>query len=467
MVSASARRRRREASANANEADAAANDWTQHAHAEDERRQHLERNPQLRRRLTLAQWNHRQDFLEERRWRREEMILIWEEAERARLQHEEPAQHILLMRDDACKLLSQTLRPRPMLTEWLVARHPFACIRMSRRVMLVMVPLALACACAAAVESRYLVCLACLLRAAAIWQSDVVHAGALAEPSALSAAHRISRGLSSPLLVAGRAANFAAFVALEIGGQYVGPDLPDLPGLPLRYLAAMLVLTSPPYIAGVLLMLWRGTADELEARGTLTGSTTKFVVDAAKEEALRAEDAECIVCFSEFSCGDACRKLPCGHFFHTECIDQWLAPPNGRARTSCPVCSRPLTGGFAPTEYDRIAFGLGAPSHGADEHTAQRARLWTVGYPRTDRLARLQVHFVQELDDCDDAERADDLRRKQFLYQLRLMRGLDDFFWYFYLEEANLGACLWGLVGLGHVFGGLRARVCASWFDGD
>ena len=171
MVSASARRRRREASAAADADNAAANDsandWTRHAHAEVERRQHLERNPQLRRRLTLAQWNHRQDFLEERRWRREEMILIWEEAERARLQQEEPAQHILLMRDDACKLLSKTLRPRPMLTEWLVARHPFACIRMSRRIMLVMVPLALACACAAAVESRYLVCLACILRAAA------------------------------------------------------------------------------------------------------------------------------------------------------------------------------------------------------------------------------------------------------------------------------------------------------------
>ena len=69
--------------------------------------------------------------------------------------------------------------------------------------------------------------------------------------------------------------------------------------------------------------------------------------DKKEQEALRAEDAECIVCFSEFSCGDACRKLPCGHFFHTECIDQWLAPPNGRARTSCPVCSQPLTGGFA------------------------------------------------------------------------------------------------------------------------
>ena len=114
MVSASARRRRREASADAVADTTVDNDWTRHAHAENERRQHLERNPQLRRRLTLAQWNHRQDFLEERRWRREEMILIWEEAERARLQQEEPAQHFVLMRleqhrADACKLLSLSL----------------------------------------------------------------------------------------------------------------------------------------------------------------------------------------------------------------------------------------------------------------------------------------------------------------------------------------------------------------------
>ena len=58
MVSASARRRRREASAAADADNAAAtdaaNDWTHHAHAEDERRQHLERNPQLRKRMQNA-----------------------------------------------------------------------------------------------------------------------------------------------------------------------------------------------------------------------------------------------------------------------------------------------------------------------------------------------------------------------------------------------------------------------------
>lgn len=492
MVSASARRRRREASAAADAADeadatdAAANEWTRHAHAEDERREHLERNPQLRRRLTLAQWNHRQDFLEERRWRREEMLVIWEEAERVRMQQGEPDDYVQARlerhRDDATKLLGATLRPRPTLSEWIVARHPFACIRMSRTTTRVVAPLALVCAFKAAVSGWYLACVACVVRGAALVQIDRVHAAALSEPNALCAAHRISRGLSSPILVAGSVANAGGyFVYFVVDLQYrmaqynlyVAHNGTPPPGMPLhlsppsvsevlwRLAAFALASAHVLYVAGVLAMLWTGSVDEIEARGTLTGSTTEFVVDAAKEEALRANDAECIVCFSEFSCGDACRKLPCGHFFHTECIDQWLAPPNGRARTSCPVCSRPLTGGFAPTEYDRIAFGLGAPSHGADEHTAQRARLWTVGYPRADHLARLQVHFVQELDGCDDAER-DEMRRKHFLFQLRLLRRLSDLVWEVHLG-GTLGSWMWDVAGLGHVFSGLRTWVCASW----
>ena len=101
--------------------------------------------------------------------------------------------------------------------------------------------------------------------------------------------------------------------------------------------------------------------DELEARGTLAGSTTEFVVDAAKEEALRAEDAECIVCFSEFSCGDACRKLPCGHFFHTECIDQWLLVRQRHRARTCPMCKRDPLRAEAPPPHAPLA---AAPASG-------------------------------------------------------------------------------------------------------
>ena len=38
----------------------------------------------------------------------------------------------------------------------------------------------------------------------------------------------------------------------------------------------------------------------------------------------------CSICFNQ---GDVGKVLLCGHFFHTECIDQWL-----REKKSCPLC---------------------------------------------------------------------------------------------------------------------------------
>ncbi|KAM7463825.1 hypothetical protein LguiA_031946 [Lonicera macranthoides] len=47
-----------------------------------------------------------------------------------------------------------------------------------------------------------------------------------------------------------------------------------------------------------------------------------------------AEDAQCIVCLSEYHGEDTLRILPfCGHAFHTTCIDIWL-----QQRSTCPVC---------------------------------------------------------------------------------------------------------------------------------
>lgn len=41
----------------------------------------------------------------------------------------------------------------------------------------------------------------------------------------------------------------------------------------------------------------------------------------------------CVVCLSEFDVGQPLRQLPCGHKFHRECIDKWLA-----RRQVCPSC---------------------------------------------------------------------------------------------------------------------------------
>ena len=43
----------------------------------------------------------------------------------------------------------------------------------------------------------------------------------------------------------------------------------------------------------------------------------------------------CSVCLEEYAEGDRMRTLPCGHQFHSRCIDRWLQ--NNRA---CPICKK-------------------------------------------------------------------------------------------------------------------------------
>ena len=43
--------------------------------------------------------------------------------------------------------------------------------------------------------------------------------------------------------------------------------------------------------------------------------------------------AVCAICADEYCLGQDAKRLPCKHFFHTECILQWLGLSN-----SCPSC---------------------------------------------------------------------------------------------------------------------------------
>ncbi|XP_049606938.1 E3 ubiquitin-protein ligase RNF115 [Syngnathus scovelli] len=48
---------------------------------------------------------------------------------------------------------------------------------------------------------------------------------------------------------------------------------------------------------------------------------------------------ECTICREEYSWGECVRKLPCLHYFHSDCIVPWL-----ELHDTCPVCRKSLDG---------------------------------------------------------------------------------------------------------------------------
>ncbi|KAH6801245.1 hypothetical protein C2S52_001709 [Perilla frutescens var. hirtella] len=46
--------------------------------------------------------------------------------------------------------------------------------------------------------------------------------------------------------------------------------------------------------------------------------------------------AECAVCLSSLMGERGTRVLPCGHEFHAECVERWLAVPH--FKNTCPIC---------------------------------------------------------------------------------------------------------------------------------
>jgi len=81
--------------------------------------------------------------------------------------------------------------------------------------------------------------------------------------------------------------------------------------------------------------------NQLESTGPPPADKTKIdsiptVITTQKEV---DENAECAVCRSEYTLGEECKRLPCDHMFHNNCIDPWL-----QMHDSCPICRCNLNG---------------------------------------------------------------------------------------------------------------------------
>ncbi|GMH09419.1 hypothetical protein Nepgr_011260 [Nepenthes gracilis] len=63
------------------------------------------------------------------------------------------------------------------------------------------------------------------------------------------------------------------------------------------------------------------------------GIMTECGTSSPAERRLSLEDAECCICLSAYEDGIELREMPCGHHFHSTCVDKWLY-----INSTCPLC---------------------------------------------------------------------------------------------------------------------------------
>ncbi|XP_074651445.1 E3 ubiquitin-protein ligase RNF115-like isoform X2 [Tubulanus polymorphus] len=81
--------------------------------------------------------------------------------------------------------------------------------------------------------------------------------------------------------------------------------------------------------------------NQLEGQGV--PPATKNQIDDLPRVSISQEQVEktlqCTVCMEDFKLGENVRKLPCDHYYHTDCIVPWL-----ERHGSCPICRKDLNG---------------------------------------------------------------------------------------------------------------------------
>ena len=88
--------------------------------------------------------------------------------------------------------------------------------------------------------------------------------------------------------------------------------------------------------------------------------------DATTED-LRTMDNVCIICREEMQAGNACKKLPCSHIFHKNCLRTWF-----QRQQTCPTCRTDILQRTAsPTAARAAAPAAAAPGAGAGAQQQQ------------------------------------------------------------------------------------------------
>ncbi|KAH9253325.1 hypothetical protein BASA81_008676 [Batrachochytrium salamandrivorans] len=71
------------------------------------------------------------------------------------------------------------------------------------------------------------------------------------------------------------------------------------------------------------------------------------VEDVESQGTRETGDDACAICLGDYETGEDLRELPCVHYFHTQCVDEWL----GR-NDVCPMCKQKIGRAVAAVEDD-------------------------------------------------------------------------------------------------------------------
>lgn len=94
---------------------------------------------------------------------------------------------------------------------------------------------------------------------------------------------------------------------------------------------------SDGVVRGTEVILAAGAGEGMVAESSLNdteSSHNDHVVVAMRSPSSTSDGKEtCVICIEVYEAGDVVRELPCGHEFHVDCIDPWLADHH-----TCPLC---------------------------------------------------------------------------------------------------------------------------------
>ncbi|CAN0440377.1 unnamed protein product, partial [Hapterophycus canaliculatus] len=111
-----------------------------------------------------------------------------------------------------------------------------------------------------------------------------------------------------------------------------------------------------------------------KGRGLGAGKTRGLAPKAGGAEDWGEEEATCAICLCDEEEGQNLRVLPCGHFFHSDCVDVWLAQSS-----SCPFCKQDVE---LPSAAGGESKGGGAGILGASAAPVRSIRRWLRNHDR-------------------------------------------------------------------------------------